>query len=98
MTDDVADNAFVGWLRRALIPVIGTVAFVVLWETSCRLFNVRPVLVPPPSMAAVELAEFPLWFAQQSLYTLAVTLAGFALAAVLGILFAVVITEWRLLD
>ena len=58
----------------------------------------RPILLPAPTLVLSELAEFPLWFAEQSVYTLAVTLVGFALATVLGILFAVVITEWKLLD
>jgi len=69
-----------------------------LWEVFCRVFNVRPVLLPSPMLVISELAEFPLWFAEQSVYTTAVTLVGFALATVLGILFAVVITEWKLLD
>jgi NitT/TauT family transport system permease protein len=85
-------------LRDVAIPVTGTVVFLALWEVACRLLEVRPVLVPPPSLVAIELAESPLWFAQQSMYTIAVTLAGFVLAAVLGILFAIVITEWKLLD
>jgi NitT/TauT family transport system permease protein len=49
-------------------------------------------------MIGRELLEFPLWFAEQSLYTLGVTLLGFGLATVLGVLFAVLITEWRVLD
>ena len=69
-----------------------------LWEAFCRVFNVRPILLPAPTLVLAELAEFPLWFAEQSVYTLRVTLVGFALATVLGILFAVVITEWKLLD
>jgi NitT/TauT family transport system permease protein len=91
---DMLGNA----VRRGATPLIGTAVFLVLWEAFCRVFNVRPVLLPPPTLVVRELAEFPLWFAEQSLYTLAVTLVGFALAIVLGILFAVVITEWKLLD
>jgi NitT/TauT family transport system permease protein len=85
-------------LRRVAIPLLGTAVFLILWEAFCRLFDVRPILLPAPTLVLAELAEFPLWFAEQSVYTLVVTLAGFALATVLGILFAVVITEWKLLD
>ena len=91
---DLLGNA----VRRGATPLIGTAVFLVLWEALCRVYNVRPVLLPPPTLVLSELAEFPLWFAEQSLYTLAVTLVGFALAIVLGILFAVVITEWKFLD
>jgi NitT/TauT family transport system permease protein len=85
-------------LRRSAVPLLGSAIFVVLWEVFCRAFNVRPVLLPSPMLVISELAEFPLWFAEQSVYTLAVTLVGFALATVFGILFAVVITEWKMLD
>jgi NitT/TauT family transport system permease protein len=96
--DDNERSALNKGLRRAAIPILGTAIFLAVWEAACRLLHVRTILVPPPSLVAIELAESPLWFAQQSFYTLAVTLAGFALATVLGILFAVVITEWKLLD
>jgi NitT/TauT family transport system permease protein len=85
-------------LPAAAMPLTGGAAFVLLWEAYCRLFNIRPVLLPPPTMIGRELLEFPLWFAEQSLYTLGVTLLGFGLATVLGVLFAVLITEWRVLD
>src|SRR5262245_17803389 len=99
MIDGVpARNFLLKGLRRSAMPLLGSVTFVALWEAFCRLAHVRPVLLPPPTMVASELAEFPLWFVEQSVYTLAVTLAGFALATVLGILFAVIITEWKLLD
>jgi NitT/TauT family transport system permease protein len=99
MVDDhAARNGLVNGLRRSAVPVIGTVVFLILWEAGCRLLHVRPILIPPPSLVAIELAESPLWFAQQSMYTLVVTLVSFALAAVFGVLFAIVITEWKLLD
>lgn len=96
----MADAApMTGWLRRAVVlPLAATIVFLVVWEAGCQLFHVRPVLLPPPSMVVKELAEFPLWFAEQTLYTTGVTLASFVFAVVLGVLFAVVITEWKVLD
>jgi NitT/TauT family transport system permease protein len=85
-------------LRRAVMPLLGALGFVLIWEVFCRLDHVRPVLLPSPSLIINELAESPLWFAEQAAYTLGITLAGFAVAAVLGVLFAVVITEWKWLD
>lgn len=85
-------------IRRKAIPFIGAAVFLLIWELACRIYQIRPVLLPAPSLIIAELAESPLWFAQQACYTLGITLAGFVVAAVLGVLFAVVITEWSLLD
>jgi NitT/TauT family transport system permease protein len=85
-------------IRRKVLPFIGAAVFVLLWEVVCRVQQVNPVLLPAPSQVIKELEESPLWFAQQTAYTISITLAGFAIAAVLGILFAVLITEWEFLD
>jgi NitT/TauT family transport system permease protein len=85
-------------IRRKALPFIGAAVFVLLWEVVCRVQQVNPVLLPAPSQVIKELGESPLWFAQQTAYTIGITLAGFAIAAVLGILFAVLITEWEFLD
>jgi NitT/TauT family transport system permease protein len=85
-------------LRRRALPFLGAIGFVLLWELFCRVDHVRPVLLPAPSLIIEELAQSPLWFAEQTAYTLGITLAGFAVAAVLGVIFAVVITEWKWLD
>jgi NitT/TauT family transport system permease protein len=85
-------------IRRKALPFVGAAVFVLLWEVVCRVQQVNPVLLPAPSQIINELGESPLWFAQQTAYTIGITLAGFAAAAVLGILFAVLITEWEFLD
>jgi NitT/TauT family transport system permease protein len=88
----------VGGVRRSVTPLIGSVMFLLLWEAGCRAFGVRPILLPAPSLVIYELAESPLWFAHQAVYTLGVTMAGFAVATVFGVVFAVLIVEWKLLD
>jgi NitT/TauT family transport system permease protein len=85
-------------LRRSATPLVGTILFLAIWEIGCRVFNVRPILLPPPSLVLKELAESPLWFAQQSVFTLGVTVAGFAIATLFGVLFAIIIVEWKVLD
>ena len=85
-------------LRRKALPFVGAAGFLLLWELFCRLYQVRTVLLPTPSLIIGELAQSPLWFAQQTAYTLGITLAGFMVAAILGVLFAVVVTEWKVLD
>ncbi len=84
--------------RSLMLPACGGLAFLVTWDLVVRLLQVPAYLIPAPLAVWTELASFPLWFAQQTLYTAAVALAGFVSAAVLGFLFAVVITESRLLD
>ena len=85
-------------LQRCLVPLAGAAIFVLVWEAACRLLHVRPIFLPSPFLVFKELIESPLWFAEQTLYTLGTTLAGFAVAAVFGILFAILIVEWKLLD
>lgn len=93
MTEDGAHGRF-----GFLIPLLGALVFVAVWEAACQLLKIRPVLLPPPSAILAELLASPLWFAQQAFYTLLITLASFAAAAVFGIAFAVLIVEWPLLD
>jgi NitT/TauT family transport system permease protein len=81
-----------------LIPVIGALVLILVWEAGCLLFHVRPILLPAPSVIAAELLAAPLWFAEQTLHTISITLLAFLAAAVFGVLFAILIVEWPLLD
>jgi NitT/TauT family transport system permease protein len=81
-----------------VLPLLGAIGFLVIWEVLVRVGGVRPLLLPAPSVIAVELAQSPAWFAQQTAYTIGVSLGGFALAAILGIAFAILIVEWSVLD
>jgi NitT/TauT family transport system permease protein len=84
--------------RRGAVPLLGAAIFLLVWEVSVRVFGVRSILLPAPSLIAEELAAAPGWFAAQTAYTLGITLAGFAFATVFGVLFAVLIVEWKFLD
>ena len=63
-----------------------------------RALGVKPVILPPPSAVLAELWSDPLWYLRHAWYTLLVTLGGFALALVFGVLLAVLIVESRLLE
>jgi NitT/TauT family transport system permease protein len=91
-------RVFESGLRRVIVPLIGAAGFLVLWEAVCRLAHVRPILLPSPSLVLHELAGSPAWFAEQALYTAGTTLVGFLVAAVFGVLFAILIVESKLLD
>ena len=73
-------------------------AFLAVWEVACRVLSIRPVLLPGPIAVFGEIMASPAWFAEQTAYTLGITLAGFAAAVVFGVLFAIVIVEWKLLE
>ena len=85
------------WARFG-IPLLGAVAFLLIWEMATDLGAIRPVLLPAPLAIIREIAGQPMWFAEQTVFTIGVALAGFALAVVLGVAFAVAIVEWPLLD
>ena len=85
-------------LVRFGIPLFGAVAFLLIWEVAARMGAIKPVILPAPLAIARELADAPMWFAEQTFFTIGVALLGFAVAVVLGVAFAVAIVEWPLLD
>ena len=56
MTEDGAHGRF-----GFLIPLLGALVFVAVWEAACQLLKIRPVLLPPPSAILAELLASPLW-------------------------------------
>ena len=74
------------------------IALFVLWEAAVRAFKVKPIVLPPPSAVFAELAAAPGWYLGHAWYTVLVTLGGFALAVLVGVLLAVLIVESRLLE
>ncbi|MEA2944000.1 MAG: NitT/TauT family transport system permease protein [Bradyrhizobium sp.] len=85
-------------LHRGVVPIAGALAFLAVWEVACRVLSIRPVLLPGPIAVFGEIMMSPAWFAEQTAYTLGITLAGFAAAVVFGVLFAILIVEWKLLE
>jgi NitT/TauT family transport system permease protein len=68
------------------------------WEAAVRIFQVKQVILPAPSAIWAEFAASPGWYLTHGWYTLLVTLGGFGLAVVIGVLLAVLIVESRLLE
>lgn len=71
---------------------------VLLWEGSVRGFGIRNFLLPAPSVVAVDILDNPLFFCEQSLYTLHVAMVGFIIALAGGILAAIAIVSSRFID
>lgn len=98
MTERKAPSPMLLGLQRALLPIAGAAVFLLLWEVLVRAFHVRAILLPAPSAILAEILEAPGWFAEQTFYTTGITLVGFLVALVFGVLFAVLITEWKPLE
>jgi NitT/TauT family transport system permease protein len=86
--------------RKGRFPsfLLGMLSFCVLlivWELTVTTFGVRPVLLPPPTMIAKEIAVDLPWYASNAAYTMLTTLIGFALSVIIGVLVAVLLVSIR---
>lgn len=87
-----------GAWQGGVMAGIVLIATFVAWEVAVRAFNVKPVLLPPPSTVFTEFFSAPAWYLGHAWYTLLVTLGGFALAVGVGVVLAILIVESRLLE
>ena len=78
-------------LLRVLKVAITLIVLVVIWEIACRAFQVPSYLVPAPSAIAEKLYEKRDLYLGHTWVTLYETLAGFALAVVIGVVAAALI-------
>ncbi len=78
-------------LLRALKVALTLVVLIVLWEVACRVFHVPSYLVPAPSAIGSRLYEKRDLYLGHTWVTVYETLAGFALAVVVGVLAAALI-------
>jgi NitT/TauT family transport system permease protein len=79
----------------ALQLPLSAIILLALWEGLVRWLGVPEYILPPPSsiaMSLVQVVESPLLY-QNAATTLIETICGFGIAIVLGVLFAVLITE-----
>ena len=69
-----------------IAPWAATALLLIVWEGACRAFDVKEFILPTPSASLIALWEMrdAIWF--NAFYTLWVTLAGFAIAVVFGLL------------
>ncbi len=80
-------------------PVVVVFALLLLaWQAGCWLLRPSPLVLPAPSMIFAELLDDPDLYMGNSWYTLSNTLAGFAMAVVIGVLLAVGIVYSRVLE
>jgi NitT/TauT family transport system permease protein len=89
-----SSNGRAGILTTAIVLI----ALMAVWELAVRVSGIKPIVLPAPSEIGSELAANVTWYLGHAWYTLLTTLAGFAVAVVIGIALAIVIVESRLLE
>jgi NitT/TauT family transport system permease protein len=82
---------------RTLRAVTFFVALIVLWEAAVRLLHVPDWLIPAPSQIAEVIADKHALLNYHALFTVQETVIGFALAVVVGVMFAVAIIHFPVL-
>jgi NitT/TauT family transport system permease protein len=92
------DTAAKNFLWSRLAPVTAIILCFVVWQMLAVGLHVREVILPSPAQILQALTDSPGYFLQEGAYTLMTTLQGFAIAAVAGVVLAVVIVEVPLLD
>jgi NitT/TauT family transport system permease protein len=81
-----------------LAPWIFTVGFFLLWEFVCRTFSVSIFILPAPSTILAAIWEYRSQLAFHGAHTLWMTLAGFLLATVFGLLLGMALGASRLVN
>jgi NitT/TauT family transport system permease protein len=84
--------------QLVLAPWIFTIGFFVLWEIVCRVLKVSSFILPTPSTIMVAIWDYRNQLAYHAMHTLWMTLAGFGLAVVFGLLLGVALGASRLIN
>ncbi len=82
---------------EASLPWIFVLGMLVVWELGCLAFRVPSFVLPRPTLVAGALVERFGPIMDNSLVTLARTLAGFAIAVLLGVVLGVAIGSSRII-
>jgi NitT/TauT family transport system permease protein len=80
-------------LAMTAAPWVFMVAFFALWEAACRLFKIPQYFLPAPSVIAQASLEYWWQLLFHSFHTLWMTVAGFAIAVVFGILLGIALVN-----
>ncbi|MBM6593527.1 ABC transporter permease [Microvirga pudoricolor] len=81
-----------------LAPWIFTIGFFALWEIVCRVFGVSSFVLPAPSTILAAIWEYRSQLTYHAFFTLWMTLAGFGLAVVFGLLLGMMLGSSRLIN
>ena len=82
----------------ALAPWLFTIGFFLAWEGVCRAFKISSYVLPPPSAILEALWQYRTQIGYHSFHTLWMTLAGFGLAVVFGLLLGMALGASRIVN
>ncbi len=71
------------------------VVILIMWEAAVWIADIRPILLPAPTLILREIAGDSVWYMQNAGYTLLTTLSGFVLSVVIGVLIALAVVNLR---
>ncbi|HEY2754364.1 MAG TPA: ABC transporter permease [Pseudolabrys sp.] len=85
-------------ILRFVLPIIVLALVVASWDIVVRVFAIPPYVLPAPGVVLSTLISDGSLLWDSLLVTLSITLQGFLLAAVGGIVLAVAFSQWRLVE
>jgi len=83
---------------RIVLPIIVLALVVAWWDIVVRVFAIPPYVLPAPGVVLTTLISDGGLLWDSLLVTLSITLQGFLLAAIGGIVLAVAFSQWRLVE
>jgi NitT/TauT family transport system permease protein len=83
---------------RVVLPIVVLALVVACWDLAVRVFAIPPYVLPAPGVVLSTLITDRALLWNSLLVTLSITLQGFLLAAIGGIVLAVAFSQWRLVE
>ena len=84
-------------LSIRLAPFVFTLGFFILWELICRVFKVSNFILPAPSTVFAAMHQYAWPLARNAMHTLWMTLVGFGLSIIFGLLIGLLVGSSRYL-
>jgi NitT/TauT family transport system permease protein len=81
---------------RTVVIVLATL--IIVWEIAVRQLHIKAFILPAPSSVFLDIFRYPQFYFEQSLYTIYVTMVGFAMALAFGVALAVAIVSSKFLE
>jgi NitT/TauT family transport system permease protein len=85
-------------ILRIVLPAVMLALVLLAWDLAVRLFAIPPYILPGPGLVLSTLIADSGLLWQSLLVTLSITVEGFVLAALGGIILAVIFNQWQLIE
>ncbi|MBW6440232.1 ABC transporter permease [Actinoplanes hulinensis] len=84
--------------RSWALPLLGAVTALAVWWSATAVFGIRSFFLPAPPDIVEAFRRQPAYLLREAGSTVAVTVTGFGIAVVAGLLLAMTLTAWRALE